>query len=98
MTMADLVLNDRCGLEHDLLQRDILGKRSSGTGRRGRDLVHDVHALDHLPEYGISVALGRCIAKIERLVIRDVDEELRGRGLRVAGACPRYRTGHVEEA
>src|SRR5450755_3386409 len=98
MTMASLVLNDGCRLEHNALQRYILGERSAGACRGGGDLVHDVHSLDHLSEYRIAVALLRCILEIEELVVRDIDEELSGRGMRVSGARHRHRAGHVQQS
>src|SRR6202165_3097395 len=97
MTMASLILDDGCGLEYHGLLRHVLGKRSAGAGRSGGDLVHHVHALDHFSEYGVPLALRRCIGKIKRLGVRDVDEELRGRGMRIAGARHRHGTGHVEK-
>src|ERR1022692_8715 len=98
MTMASLVLNDCCGLEHNALERYVLRKRSAGASRGGGDLVHDVHSLNDLSEYRIAVALLRCVLEIEELVVRDIDEELRGRGMRVSGARHRHRAGHIEQS
>src|SRR5450759_2485702 len=97
MTMASLILDDGCSLEYHGLLRHVLGKRSAGAGRHGGDLVHHVHALDHLPEHSVPIALRRCFSKIEELVVRYVDEELRSRGLRIAGARHRQCARHIEK-
>ena len=50
------------------------------------DLLDDVHALDDLAEHGVAVAGRRRVAEVEHVVVGHVDEELRGRRMRIGGA------------
>src|SRR6202051_4063301 len=80
------LLRDHTGrLDHNVRLRHI-GHRAARGGRRAFDLLHYVHARDHLAEHGITVAVA--IGIIEGGVIDGVDEELRGGRIRVARARP----------
>ena len=74
------------------------GNGPPAAGRRLRDLVDHVHPLDHLAEHRVAVALRVRRAEVQELVVGDVDEELRGRGVGVAGARHRERARNVHEA
>ncbi len=72
-------------LHHDRLDRDI-AVRAAIAARHRDDGVDHLHAVDHLAEHGIAPALDALAAMVEEGVVRHVDEELRGRRMRVAGA------------
>src|SRR5688572_23053937 len=59
------------------------------SGWHRHDLVHDVHAFNDLAEHGVAVAVLPRV--VQEVVLADVDEELRGRRVRVRGA--RHRDG-----
>jgi hypothetical protein len=62
-------------LNDHVLDRDIL-VLAKGAGFDISDFVYDVHALDHLPENGITESHGRGIFLIEKVVVLDIDEKL----------------------
>ena len=85
---------------------DLMTTRSTGTSVGNgppapvaplRDLVDDVHAGDDLAEHRVAVALRIGRAEIEPLVVADVDEELRRRGVRIARARHRDGAGLVRQ-
>src|SRR5437660_5551567 len=79
-------------LDDHALDRNVRPERATAAGRRRRDLVDHVHAVDDFAEYHVAVALRGWLAEVQRLVVVDVDEKLRGGRVRVAGArhrdCP----------
>src|SRR6185436_18740014 len=74
----------RRGFDHHGLLRHVAAEGPARAGRRLRDLGHHVHAVDHLAEHRVAPAVLAGI--VEEVVVLDVDEELRARRVRVAGA------------
>ena len=85
-------------VDDDLLGRNVLRERSAGARRRLGDLVDHVHPFDDLAEHRVAVALRIRRAEVQELVVGDVDEELRGRRVGIAGARHGERAGHVHAA
>ena len=56
-----------------------------------RNLLDDVHAGDDAAEHGVAELVGRIAAMIERVIVGEVDVELRGRAAQ--RARPRHRDG-----
>lgn len=66
-------------LDYDGLPRDIaVWRRARARGDAG-NAFKDLHALDHPAEHAVAMAFPGRIAEIEKVIISDVDEELRGR-------------------
>src|SRR6185436_20008599 len=79
-------------LDHHRLDRHVLVHAAVGR-RHGDDLVDHVHAAHDLAEHGIAVAVLPGV--VEELIVVNVDEELRGRGIGIAGARHGERAGLV---
>src|SRR3984893_8405021 len=87
------LLRDHTGrLDHNVRLRHI-GHRAARGGRRALDLLHYVHARDHLAEHGITVAVA--VGVVEAGVIDSIDEELRCCRIRIARARHGERAGRV---
>ena len=81
---------DRDGLlDHDVLDRHVVVE-ALAAGLHGLDLVDHVVAVDDLAEHRVAPALRRGRGVVEEAVVGDVDEELRGRRMRRAGARHRH--------
>src|SRR5215470_6174337 len=61
------------------------------------DPVNDLRARNHAPEYTVTPALRVARLMIEESVVGDVDEKLRGRRMRVAGAGHRDAVARILE-
>src|SRR5262245_1294998 len=72
--------------DDDRLHRHVAMPRRARAGLHLLDALDDIQAFHHLAEHGVAVALWCREAEIERVVVRDVDEELRGRGMGVGRA------------
>src|SRR5262249_54613410 len=87
-------LNDLGALDNDVFERNVL-KHGAPPGLHLLDLVHHIAALDDTPEHTVSPAIRGGGGVVQKLVVGDVDEELRGRRVRVGGARHRYGVGSV---
>src|SRR5580693_6833604 len=81
-------------LHDDRLDRDIVETAPPAGLDRG-NLVDDIHSFGHARENGVAEIAARVI---EKLVVLQIDEELRGRAVDVAGARHRERTALVLDA
>src|SRR5690349_24649110 len=90
------LLRDGHLLDDDGGDRHVAAERRGAAGRRLGDLVHHVHAGGDLAEHGVAPAVAARV--VEEGVVAVVDEELRGGGVRVAGARHRDAAAHVLEA
>lgn len=57
--------------------RDIL-MISERSGSNLSDFIHDIHAVNHFPEYGIAKTHGGCVLVVEEVVVHGIDEKLAG--------------------
>ena len=78
-------------------RRDVLVEPAVG-GRHALDLVDDVLPAGDLAEHAVAPALRARPLVVEKVVVGDVDEELRGRRMRVGRARHRDRVALVLEA
>src|SRR5262245_15506077 len=86
--------NDAHALNDDRLERYVLVAAAVAGGCCDH-LVHDVHAFDHPPEHAVAESLLCRSGEVQELVVRDVDEELRGRRVRIRRARHRERADLV---
>src|SRR5665213_3619645 len=82
------------GDDHHVLHRHIV-MTATPTGLHRGDLIHDIHAVHDLAEYGITIGAGLVI---EELIVLEVDEELRGGAVDVVGARHRQAAALVLHA
>src|SRR5690606_16901107 len=72
-------------LDDHVLDRHVLVE-AAVAGFHALDLVDHVGAFGDLAEHGVAPAVGGGGGEIQEIVVGDVDEELRGSRMRVAGA------------
>ena len=85
------------GSMHDVLDRHVV-VAALAAGLHLLDRVDDLAAVDDLAEHRVAPALRRLGLEVEEAVVGGVDEELRGRRVRVGGARHRQRVVLVLQA
>src|SRR6185503_7625258 len=77
-------------LDHDVISGHVL-MEAAIAGRNRFDLVDHLAPLHDIAEHAITKAVGIGGAEIQEIIVDDVEEELRGGGMRVR--CARHRYG-----
>lgn len=80
-----ILFNDLSFLDNDVLSRNVLVK-AFAAGFYAFDLIDDVAAFNDLAKHSVAPAVGRGRREIQKVVVSDVDEELRRGGVGVIGA------------
>ena len=62
------------------------------------NLIHNVHALNHLPEHAITVFFIRVSLIIKIRIVNSIDKELSGSGVRIGGSRHSKRAAQIFQA